>query len=147
MSPSFAHPSGVLRREIRSLAAEVDDFCRDARELVVTAGHSDEIFPVELLLRESLNNAMIHGNGNDGAKRIRAKLRIGKKWILLSVADEGMGFDCGKTRNRAPDPDATCGRGLLIYALYANRVFFNGKGNHVCLWRSVIRENERKNRE
>jgi serine/threonine-protein kinase RsbW len=140
VSPSPAEKSGVLRREIRSVASEVDELCRDARELIVSAGHSEEIFSVELLLRESLNNAMIHGNGSDEAKRIWAKVRVGKKWILLSVADEGGGFDCRTILNRVPDAEATCGRGLLIYSLYANRVFFNGKGNHVCLWRSMIKE-------
>jgi anti-sigma regulatory factor (Ser/Thr protein kinase) len=147
VSLSGASSSGVLRREIRSVTSEVDDFCRAARNLIVAAGHTDEVFSVELLLRESLNNAMIHGNGNDGRKRIRAKVRVGRKWILLSVADEGPGFDCGEVRNRVPDAEATCGRGLLIYSIYANRVFFNGRGNHVCLWRSVIREKERKSCE
>ncbi len=147
MSPSGANRSGVLCRAIRSVASEVDELCREARNLIASAGYPEEIFPVELLLRESLNNAMIHGNGNDGAKWIWAKVRVGAQCILLSVLDEGLGFDCSMPRNRAPDVGATCGRGLFIYTLYANRVFFNGKGNHVCLWRSVIREKERSNRE
>lgn len=129
----------VLRRMLESTPRDVDGFCREVRQLVISGGHSDDVFPVELLLRESLNNARIHGNGCSQAKRIEARVRVGKKWILISVRDEGAGFDCRKAGSRTPDVEATCGRGLVIYFLYAQRVFFNAKGNHVCLWRSVGR--------
>lgn len=124
-------------RNLHSVPAEVDSFCLDVRELLRGAELASEVFPVEMLLRESLNNALIHGNCCDCTKMIRAEVKIGRKWIVLRVGDEGAGFNCRKARRAAPDPDATCGRGLAIYSLYAHRVCFNSKGNQVSLWRAV----------
>jgi serine/threonine-protein kinase RsbW len=132
--------SRVLRRVLASSPAEVDNFCREVRELLTEIGLLAEIFPIELLLRESLTNAMLHGNCGDCARKVPVEVRIGRKWIILRITDEGAGFDPSKVRERVPHPEATCGRGLAIYALYAQRVIFNSKGNQVSLWRAVTGE-------
>jgi anti-sigma regulatory factor (Ser/Thr protein kinase) len=140
LSPSVPSRSHVLRRVLSSRPAEVDNCCREVREWLTENGLLADIFPVELLLRESLNNAMLHGNGGDCARKVTVEMRIGRKWIILRVTDEGAGFNCSKVREAVPDPDATCGRGLAIYALYAQRVIFNSKGNQVSLWRALTGE-------
>lgn len=137
MTKTIRPRSAILLRTFASRAAEVDAFCREAKEALMAAGLSSEVFPVELLLRESLNNAMIHGNRGDEKKSIRAEFRIGRKWLVLRVADEGAGFGYRKNRREPPDPEATGGRGLVIYGLYADRVSFNIQGNQVSLWRAM----------
>ena len=131
-----------LVREFSSNLREVDAFCLEVRELLIGMKLSSEVFPVEMLLRESLNNAIIHGNCGDCRKKVRAGVRVGRKWIVMQVEDEGDGFDCGRPRNVETDPGATCGRGLVIYSLYAYRVSFNSKGNRVLLWRAVTGVNK-----
>lgn len=133
---SVPRHSRALLRELPSRPSEVESFCHEAREFLTEMGLSSQLFAVEMLLRESLNNALIHGNGSDGAKTIRAELRIGRKWMVVRVADEGPGFNSRKARKNAPGPEATSGRGLTIYSLFAHRVSFNSKGNQVSLWRA-----------
>lgn len=137
----FARSRSILVvRDLPSEPVEVDAFCREVRKILTEIGLSDDVFPVEMLLRESLNNALIHGNCRDCEKLVRAEVRIGRKWIVLKVADEGAGFSPRKVLNALPGPEMTCGRGLAIYFLYAHRVSFNSKGNQVSFWREITGE-------
>jgi serine/threonine-protein kinase RsbW len=120
--------------EIRSDLAEVDGICREARALLAAHGQAGAGFSTELLLRELLNNAILHGNGLDDHKRVKASVRIGRKWIQLRIADEGPGFDWRSARQVLPDADAVSGRGLAITMLYARRIRFNRLGNQVTIW-------------
>lgn len=140
MKSSTCPESRKLVRSLRSIPAEVETFCREVREYLKGIGLSCEAFPVEMLLRESLNNAMVHGNRENSKKKILAEVRIGRKWIMLRVTDEGRGFDYRKTKKTVPDPEAVSGRGMAIYSLYAHRISFNSTGNRVSLWRAVTGE-------
>lgn len=138
MEKSFTRfRSRTLVRNLHSSPPEVDAFCHEVREFLSEIGLSIEIFPVEMLLREGLNNAMIHGNGGNRDKRIQAEVRATRKWIVLQITDDGQGFDHRKKRKAVPDPEAVSGRGMAIYFLYAHRVSFNSTGNRVSLWRAV----------
>jgi len=131
-----------LVRELLSEPKHVDCFCREVREFLSERGLAGEIFPVELLLRESINNAMFHGNSGDCRKKIQVEMHIGRKWIKLRVTDEGLGFCYRKARKSVPDEDSTCARGMAIFSLYAHRVSFNARGNQVSLWRTMTGDSE-----
>ena len=120
----------------------VDEVCQDARRLLSCHNQPDCLFTVDLLLREFLNNAIIHGNRLDARKRAQVEVRIGQNWIVLRVADEGSGFDWWALSRAPPDENALCGRGLAIGAQYAQRMRFNRVGNQVTLWvRLVVEQN------
>jgi anti-sigma regulatory factor (Ser/Thr protein kinase) len=97
-------------------------------------------FAVELLARESLNNAVIHVDRGFVDKTIRLELHVGRKWIRLQVADDGPGFEWRKARRKHCGLDSESGRGLAIYALYAEQVRFNRCGNQITLWLRRDRE-------
>ncbi len=126
-----------LRRELLSTLSDVDIFCDQAAELLRDAGLRDEEFAVQMLLRESLNNAIVHGNDGLRTKRICVEVRIGKRLIVIRIADEGQGFDWKHAETVMPDADSISGRGLPIYALYATRISFNQKGNQVTFARRI----------
>jgi len=124
-----------LHREIRSHLAEVDPVCREIRSLLEDNGQAAACFGVELVAREWLNNAIVHGNRLDAGKKVALNLRIGRKWIYLQIIDEGPGFDWRKARRASPPDDTVIGgRGLPISVLYACRITFNQRGNQVSLW-------------
>jgi serine/threonine-protein kinase RsbW len=123
-----------LHRRIPSRLEAVDDTCREIRLLLVENGLKDVCFAVDLLAREFLQNAVIHGNGSDADKVAIITMRIGRKWICLHIADEGPGFDWRRTRRTPPSATTVNGRGLPIGALYAQRMSFNRRGNQVTLW-------------
>ena len=108
--------------------------CGEIRALLEAVGLAAACFSVELVTRESLCNAVIHGNGCDPEKKIYLELRIGTLWIRLQVADEGAGFNWRRERKTPRDETVADGRGLAIYARYAGRTAFNRRGNRVTLW-------------
>jgi len=126
-------PAELLEREIGSRLEEVDLACLELRAFLRDRGLAPRSFAVELVARECLNNAVLHGHRGRPDQRIRLRLEVGREWMVLSVADEGKGFAPARPR---PIRSATCegGRGLAICALYAAKVKFNRRGNRVTLW-------------
>ena len=127
-------PVPSLRQRIPSRLEEIDAFCVRIRSLLNANGLERVCFPVELLARESLNNAVIHGNRKDARKSVQLSLSIGRVWIRLEVRDQGAGFPWRKVCLNRFDTAACSGRGLQLYALYAARKRFNRSGNQITLW-------------
>ncbi|MDI9569895.1 MAG: ATP-binding protein [Pseudomonadota bacterium] len=125
--------NNFIRLVIPSELCEVENVCRGVRGMLTEHGLDDNAFAVDLLLREFVNNAILHGNCLDCAKMVEVSARIGRKWITLSVTDEGPGFCWRALRCHFPKPSDTSGRGLTIGSLYADRIIFNKAGNRVML--------------
>jgi anti-sigma regulatory factor (Ser/Thr protein kinase) len=123
----------AYRAVIPSDLANVEGVCLAAREFLESNGLADRVFAVDLLLREFVNNAIVHGNGSDASKLVCVEMRVGYKAIALSVTDEGQGFDWRYRRRCISGSSDTSGRGLEIGRLYADRMTFNRAGNRVVL--------------
>lgn len=115
--------------EVDRISAEVSS-CLQELEL------QKHNFAVQLLLREALNNAVLHGSAQDPAKQVRLDLHISADALCLAVEDEGPGFDWRSIlANPLAGQTQECGRGLQIYRFYADRVEFNSSGSRVVLTR------------
>jgi serine/threonine-protein kinase RsbW len=139
MTLSVGHGAVSFLEKIPSSVAEAEQLCLRIRDTLKTSHLSACCFQVELLARESLMNAVKHGNRNDSSKSIALELRVGREWIRLQVCDEGLGFAWRKATHDRMDENVSTGRGLHLYALYAERVQFNRPGNQVTFW---IRKDE-----
>jgi serine/threonine-protein kinase RsbW len=84
-------------------------------------------------LSEAVNNAIVHGNKKDPAKKV--SIRMAKEGNLLSflVADEGEGFDPAViTDPTAPENlDKPSGRGIFLMRTLADKVEFADGGRKV----------------
>ncbi len=121
------------RAEMPASLEAVDEYCERFRIWQTQFGGELNAFEVELLLRELLNNAVIHGSAHDAAKRVFCHLRLKPGRLLMTVRDEGPGFDWALCRRRSPDCVKTCGRGFAILQYYARAVRFNRQGNAITL--------------
>ena len=99
-------------------------------------GYPDEsIRKMKIILTELFANAIYHGNKGDHSKKVTVGHIINKKKILVSIMDEGDGFD----PKIIPDPTLPenlikdCGRGLYIVHSYVDKVEFSGKGNRITV--------------
>jgi serine/threonine-protein kinase RsbW len=120
---------------ILSQVSAVDILCRDIRAILEGEGLHDRCFSLELALREALNNAILHGNCGQISKRVKLTLRVGRRWIRISIEDEGAGFNWRKIRKLPiPDFEATSGRGLCILSSCSDRLVYNQRGNQVTFW-------------
>jgi serine/threonine-protein kinase RsbW len=90
-------------------------------------------FAAELLVREALTNAVVHGCHSDPNKQVRCFLRLKGRHLLIAVQDDGDGFDWRAARGKtAAFPDDS-GRGMEILRKYANHVRYNERGNVVAM--------------
>jgi serine/threonine-protein kinase RsbW len=135
MKPRIPNAPQVLRRQIPSRLREVDAVCLDIRAFLVARGLVARSFNLELVARECLNNAILHGNRSASGKNVAFELVLGRLWIRLRITDQGTGFNWRKARKKpVPDAKSTSGRGLPISMMYADRVRFNRCGNRIDLW-------------
>jgi serine/threonine-protein kinase RsbW len=137
-----AHPEeNELCLSIPSTLSAIDPLCEQIR-LLLEKRHLEQMqFPVEILARECLNNAILHGNHGIADSLVNFFLRVGKRMICMRVTDQGPGFDWrGMVGNGLPADHATCGRGLAVSGIYAQRIAFNRRGNQVTLWINTSKE-------
>jgi serine/threonine-protein kinase RsbW len=93
------------------------------------------IFAVKLALEEAAINAIKHGNELDDTKKVTIGFAIDENNAVISVLDEGEGFD----PKDVPDPTsdeflmATSGRGLALIHAYMDEVRYNDKGNEITM--------------
>src|SRR4051812_3234788 len=90
-------------------------------------------FAAELLLREALTNAVIHGSGANPAMSVHCTIRMRDRKLTIAVEDGGPGFDWRGRYSWTADIASCSGRGLEIFRKFATRVRFSAKGNAVVL--------------
>lgn len=129
-----------LAVKIPANPAAVDALCARAETWLIEGGLGTQSFPVAMLLRESLNNSMLHGSGGNPNAQIRCQLHCGRAWLNITVEDDGPGFDWSSRLECRADIEDCHGRGLEIYRLYADEVNFNRRGNRVRLRRRIAKE-------
>ncbi len=111
----------------------VDILCGEIRQIIGTCGLSGHLFSLQLIIREAVNNAIVHGSGSDPAKTIKVTFQVGKNEISASVQDQGTGFDWRSQLEKVANPLDPSGRGMELLRTYAKEVVFNKKGNRVAL--------------
>lgn len=133
--------SAEIRLELPSRVALVRDVVSEvveACERLAFAG-SRATLNLRVALGEALANAILYGNTEDPEKRVRvtASLRPGE--AVVTVADDGPGFDPGSVADptRPENRDRSHGRGLFLLRSLADEVRYNERGNAVTL---VLRE-------
>ena len=116
-------------------ALAVEAFFVEFRSLVRARLPKRDCFHSELLVREALNNAVLHGSHSDPTNQIRCTFRFRGGRFTIVVEDLGEGFDWRAVRNRVADREACSGRGMELLRMLATRVRFNEKGNKVTIIR------------
>jgi len=133
--------SVTITFEIPATLTAIDELCVRAKSWLKENGLEKDRFAMSMLLRESLNNAVVHGCCENPDVCILCELRLGRKWLSILVDDGGPGYDWANRRKQRACNEDVNGRGLEIYHLYADEVVFNRLGNRVLL-RRRLREGE-----
>jgi serine phosphatase RsbU (regulator of sigma subunit)/anti-sigma regulatory factor (Ser/Thr protein kinase) len=103
-------------REIRSFVA---DFLADLRAPV------DVSSDILLAIGEAAGNAVRYGRKEEGRSEIRVLCVLDGVDVIVTIADEGPGFDLASIEARGlPDPFASGGRGLFLMRQLMDRVDF-----------------------
>ena len=102
----------------------------------------DDMFKIEISLREVINNAIIHGNKSNPKKRVFLDFEWENRKLKLTVIDqntERVDFSEINERINSKDVLSLNGRGILIMNNYMDRVDFSNieSGTRVVLEKVV----------
>jgi serine/threonine-protein kinase RsbW len=95
----------------------------------------DIIFDVHVSFEEALRNAMIHGNKSQPDKKVKIETEVTDEYIVISVEDEGDGFD----PKDLPDPTLEenllreGGRGVYLINHLMDEVKYEHDGRKVVM--------------
>ena len=95
-------------------------------------------FDLELVLREGLTNAVIHGNHLEPARRVQCAIQVRPTDLCVTITDEGEGFAWHDRVTQIPPGDVLTGRGLQLMQLYGFQVHYNATGNVLTLTKPLI---------
>ena len=103
---------------VADAAVAMTDFLRNC-------GVSEELsFGIEMAVRESVTNAMVHGNQEDESKSVEVIFNCHDNELEIEVRDQGEGFDPAKV----PDPTnaenllKTSGRGIFLMRTFMDEI-------------------------
>lgn len=94
-----------------------------------------DVFSMRLAIEEAIVNAIKHGNQRDASKKVRVEWAVNAERIVVSVEDEGPGFDPGNVPDCTADEnlDKPSGRGIMLMRNFLTAIEYNDKGNRVTL--------------
>lgn len=111
--------------ELPSRIESVEEAAVMADEFAKTCGFGDEMmFAVDMAVRESVANAVKHGNKFDESKKVEMTLADKPEGFEITVRDYGAGFSVDDIADPT-DPDnllKTNGRGLLFMRSFMDEV-------------------------
>jgi serine/threonine-protein kinase RsbW len=103
----------------------------------------DELQKVAMAVRESMVNAVVHGNRYSAHKKVRLSVCGGPRQLTVKIADEGEGFDF----DHVPDPLTpenllrSSGRGIFLIRAFMDEFQIrrlNPKGTEVTLVKYLV---------
>ena len=123
MGDNHRRESHTIDRDLDSTLESVDL----AENLVLETGRrigldEDELHQVGMAVRESMVNAVVHGNRYNAHKKVHLRVSNGPDRLAVTIIDEGEGFD----PENLPDPLAEenllrqSGRGLLLIRAFVD---------------------------
>jgi serine/threonine-protein kinase RsbW len=120
-----------------SSIGNIDLADKETRTFLKDLGLMSYTFPVSLVMREGLTNAVKHGHGCDLNKTIRYSLSVQDENLIMEIEDQGDGFNWREVQKRIPQTDKDHGRGIPIIKKYFSDYSYNEKGNKVILTKKI----------
>lgn len=103
---------------------KVDEYVeRKLRKLGV---NKDKLADIAISVTEAVTNAVLHGNKNDLKKKVRIKLKTDSSCVVITVEDEGNGFDPESVQSPIEKGNILkpVGRGIFILKSLMDKVDF-----------------------
>jgi serine/threonine-protein kinase RsbW len=129
-----------MRRTLPATLQAAEEFFVDFKQKSQLLYTSKSHFTAELLVREALTNAIVHGCHEDPSKQVRCVLRLTSRRLVIAVEDDGDGFDWRAASCNLAGASDYSGRGLEILRKYGSRVRFKERGNGVTIVKRFTEE-------
>ncbi len=130
----------TIREEERSLTLNfssalhrVSRAVKDILNFVQKFAEDIPAFNFNLVTREALNNAVIHGNSCNPERQVRVRVSVSENELILVVEDEGPGFNWREICEREFKGFQESGMGMKIMSGNGFELSFNDSGNVLTL--------------
>ena len=130
----------AIKVNMKATFKAIDSFCKKAEKLLRKNNLDDYIFPVQMLLREALTNAVVHGCRKKPGLMIKSTIIIFENEIIIEIEDPGDGFDWKAGRERDYSLLAESGCGLLLLQKYASEYEYNETGNIIKIKKKIVQK-------
>src|ERR1035437_3790323 len=101
MRDNSPHVPKTVNQSLDSTLDSVDSAEELAVGMAQSAGfEEDDLVKIGMAVRESMVNAVVHGNRYNSNKRVRLSVATGQERLTVRIADEGEGFEF----EHLPDP-------------------------------------------
>lgn len=112
------------------------------KQMLAERGLEKYAFAVRVVMREGLTNSVRHGHKHRAEKLIRFALSIRNDRLIMSIEDQGAGFDwkaLRKEKRLFPKQGELedHGRGFMIMDDYFDVCTYNEKGNCLILEKNI----------
>ena len=134
-------PDGnALYLDFPAQVENIEHMCARAKEFLVSKNITTESFAILLVVREMVNNAVIHGSQLNPHMQVRVVLTLDEHGVLhIQIQDQGNGFDWqSRLQSEVPDSEGCSGRGIRIVQCYADACTYNPSGNIVQIQKKVF---------
>lgn len=132
-------------RESVEKAYKLTDFV--LRQVLTVRDDSTALYAA---VKEAIENAIVHGNRQDEAKRVQLHVLVGQRKITIIVEDEGDGFDFEyhvsrledhetfeRAKRRIVEENGRAGLGILLMSRCVDRLEYAERGNVLRLERNL----------
>ncbi|MCY2985074.1 MAG: ATP-binding protein [Planctomycetota bacterium] len=94
-----------------------------------------DLFRIQMAIEEAVVNAIEHGNKKALDKKIRLVFDVTPEKAVMTISDEGAGFDHRNVADPTTEEliDKPRGRGVMLMRELMNEVHFNEVGNQVVM--------------
>ena len=108
-------------KKVDTFLESVLDSADEAERLVLGVANEigfpeDELHKIGMAVRESIVNAVVHGNRYNRRKRVHLAVLNGKDHLTVVIADEGEGFESAVCRILWPNTTCCSSRGAGFFS-------------------------------
>ena len=121
----------VIRENNRIIIPSSLEYLREVEEYVEERLKQkklsqDLLADIAISVTEVVTNAVCHGNQNDSRKKVYVSVEVHPRQVVVSVADEGTGFDPAQLPNPTEEENLLkdAGRGIFIVKSLMDEVKF-----------------------
>ena len=133
MSQTRAAVPPEMRERLPATLEAAEAVCLRARGRLASYLAPRTLFAVELVLREALANAVLHGCAGRPEHIVVCEVLPAEDRVTLLVEHDGPGFDWRRALARPGSPRALSGRGLEIIQQYSSQLTFDDSGRQMTI--------------
>lgn len=135
---TFSQSEAAVHCVFASTLTNIDTVIDKVKHFLRANNIAGNHFELVYVLREALNNAVIHGNKKDSTLDVEFNLKLEESGISMEIANQGPGFNWRKQLlKKREETTSPSGRGLQSMIDFGFALRFDESGNTLYLTKKI----------